>query len=402
MSQAKKQDRIPSEPAAERVKALLISGVYYPPQVGGISRFMEEVAAALGRDGACCLTGVAGNQNAGERAPRVYRFPSLIGRSRILKAAGWLTAALAIMIRERPQIVILGSVDDSYFGLSLYRWFKIPFIVFAYGNEILETLSEGYERQQLALGKARRVLATSRYTAGIVEKAGADPRRIEILSPGCDTNFFHPKAANEELRRKFLGQRENVRVILTVGNLVSRKGQDMVIRALPQLLKSVPDLVYLIAGGGSYRGELEKLATELGVLDRLVFAGRVPDEDLPDLYALCDVFVMVSRARLEANDVEGFGMVLLEANACGKPVVGGRSGGVPDALADGITGLLVDPLNPTEIAEAIERLLTDRDLAMRLGEQGRRRVLNDFQWSGVGARVKSVLEAVRHESGFSD
>ena len=319
----------------------------------------------------------------------------------MIKAAGWCAVLTKIMIRERPQVVILGSVDDSHFGLWLHRWFRVPFIVFAYGNEILETIQQKYERQQLALRLANRVLATSRYTAGLAQAAGADPQRIKVVWPGCDTDFFRPKVARDDLRQKLLGARHRDRVILTLGNLVSRKGQDMVIRALPALCRRVPDLVYMIAGDGPYRGELEKLALELGVRDRVVFVGRVPDEDLPDLYALCEVFVMVSRERIEENDVEGFGIVLLEANACGKPVIGGRSGGVPDALADGVTGLLVDPLNPEEITEALARLLTDHNLATRLGEQGRLRVVHEFQWRQVGDDLLNTLNAVQREGAVT-
>ena len=380
------------------VKALLISGAYFPPQVGGISRFMAEVASALGPDHVCSLTGVATSGTTNHsRGPAVYRYPSIVGPSRMTKAAGWAAALLQIMIRERPQVVILASVDDSHFGLWLHRWFRMPFIVFAYGNEILETINEGHQRQQLALRVANRVLATSKYSAGVAEEAGAKPGRIEVLFPGCDIDFFRPMRSRKDLREKLLGARHNHRVILTVGNLVSRKGHDMVIRALPDLFRRVPDLVYLIAGDGPYRGELEALARDLGVFDRLAFVGRVPEADLPDLYALCDVFVMVSRARVEENDVEGFGMVLLEANACGKPVVGGRSGGMSDALVEGVTGLLVDPLDLEDITEALARLLTDQDLATRFGEEGRLRVVRDFQWPQIGRRLLSILNAVQRE-----
>jgi phosphatidylinositol alpha-1,6-mannosyltransferase len=123
----------------------------------------------------------------------------------------------------------------------------------------------------------------------------------------------------------------------------------------------------------------------------------VPDEDLPDLYAISDVFVMPSREILEENDVEGFGVVFLEANACGKPTIGGQSGGVQDAVVDGITGLLVDPNNPEELANALARLLTDHELAKRLGEQGRLRVVHEFNWAKVGDRVHVILNAAQRE-----
>src|SRR5262249_20153456 len=148
---------------------------------------------------------------------------------------------------------------------------------------------------RVALQRADRVLAVSRFTASLVGKAGVSPERIEIVHPGCDSERFRPLGARMDLRQKLLGDRHKDKIILTVGNLVPRKGYDMVIRALPRLRETVPNVAYLIVGQGSYRAQLEKLALSLGVRDRLIFAGRVPPEDLPDIYALTDVFVMPSR-----------------------------------------------------------------------------------------------------------
>jgi len=191
-----------------------------------------------------------------------------------------------------------------------------------------------------------------------------------------------------------LGTRDRGRIILTVGGLVARKGHDMVIRALPRLRQTVPDVMYLIVGDGPYRTQLETLAVALGVQDHVIFVGKVPGEYLPDIYALSDVFVMPSREQLNVCDVEGFGIVFLEANACGKPVVGGRSGGIPDAIIDGVTGLLVNPHDPEDIANALARLLTDGDLAVRIGRQGRLRVASDFNWARLGRRVRGILDSI--------
>jgi len=175
---------------------------------------------------------------------------------------------------------------------------------------------------------------------------------------------------------------------------VARKGFDMVIRALPGLRQTIPDVTYLIVGAGPYRDELESLAVATGVRDHVVFAGMIPHKELPDVYALSDVFVMPSREQLEKSDVEGFGLVFLEASSCGKPVVGGRSGGVPEAVEDGATGLLVNPHETEEIAGTLARLLTDTDLAKRLGQEGRRRVVRDFDSARVGDRVHGILESL--------
>jgi phosphatidylinositol alpha-1,6-mannosyltransferase len=203
-----------------------------------------------------------------------------------------------------------------------------------------------------------------------------------------------------DLRQKLLGDRYKDQVILSVGNLVARKGHDMVIRALPRLRLIVPEVTYLIVGQGSYRTQLENLARSLGIRDCVIFAEWVSAEDLPDIYALSDVFVMPSREQLEACDVEGFGLVFLEASACAKPVVGGRSGGIPDAISDGVTGLLVNPYEPEDIANALARLLTDNSLAIRLGQQGRFRVIKHFAWARIADQVQGILQSVLRESSI--
>jgi phosphatidylinositol alpha-1,6-mannosyltransferase len=156
-----------------------------------------------------------------------------------------------------------------------------------------------------------------------------------------------------------------------------------VIRALPAVLKQVPDAAYLLVGDGPDRRRLEQLARKHGVADAVVFAGEVPNQELPDYYNLCDAFVMLSRDRcLKTGGSlgEGFGIVFLEAAACGKPAVGGRSGGIPEAVSDGVSGLLADPLDVPAVAQTITQLLQDPDLAHRLGEQGRKRVMEQFTW----------------------
>jgi len=292
---------------------------------------------------------------------------------------------------------MLGSIDEGQIALTLRDWLKMPFIVFAAGNEILDVIEEKWPKPMLALQTADRVVAISRYTASFVERAGVDPSRIEIVYPGYDTNRFRPLEDRLELRQKLLGERYRDQVILTVGNLVARKGHDTTIRSLPRLLQRVPDVTYLVVGDGPYRSPLETLATGLGVRNRVIFAGRLADEDLAQLYALCDVFVMPSRAQLDEKDVEGFGIVFLEANACAKPVIGGRSGGVPEAIVDGVTGLLVDPNDSGELADAIARLLTDREFANRLGQQGRERAVNEFSWRRAADSVQGILDSVKRE-----
>lgn len=385
----------------KRGKALLVTTAYYPPQVGGISHFLAKVVSTLGPEAICCLTGVAADKS-GPTDSTIYRFPSLLGPSKIGRAAAWASALTMIMVRDRPRVVLLGSAIDSSCGLWLHRRLKLPFILFVYGNELLSAVSGEYEQALRAFKVANRVVACSNYTASLAEKAGVDPRRIQVNYPGCDTELFRPLAVRQDLRERLLrSSDQRKQVILTVGNLVARKGHDMVIRALALLKNRVPAFVYLIVGDGPYRGVLESLVSEVGVADSVVFTGKMPDKDIPDLHALSDVFVMASRERLDGDDVEGFGMVFLEANACGKPVVGGRAGGIPEAVVEGVTGLLVNPHSPEQIAEALANLLVDRDLARRLGEQGRSRVVREFQWTQVGERILNLINTVQAEGTTS-
>lgn len=379
------------------MKSLLISSIYYPPRTGGIAEIMAAVAGALGPDRVCCLTGVPlnGTALAADRRLRVYRRPAAFARAKPIQALGWGMAIAEIMARDRPSVVQLATAYEGYLGLWLRKWLKLPYVTYAYGNEILDVVqADAWQRPLLALRHADRVLPISQFAADLVRKAGVREERIQVVYPGCDVAAFRPLAPRMELKEKLLGARSRDRVILTVGNLVARKGFDMVIRALPRLRQTVPHVTYMIVGDGPCRVELEGLAMAAGVRDRVVFTGKIPNRELPEVYALSDVFVMPSREQRNACDVEGLGLVFLEASACGKPVVGGRSGGVPEAVLDGVTGLLVDPHDPEDIASTLARLLTDSELATRIGRQGRERVVRDFDGARVGDRVQHILDSV--------
>jgi phosphatidylinositol alpha-1,6-mannosyltransferase len=375
-------------------KSLLVSNRYFPPQAGGISHFMGSVATALGPEQVCCLTDVPSklDSRTEDVSVRVYRRPAAFSRTTSVQAIGLALALSQIMLIERPQIIQLAMAYEGFIGLWLRRWLRLPFVVYAHGNEILDAMDSEWQTPRQALLQADRVLACSQFTLDLVKKVGVDPERAVIVHPGCDANRFRPIQPNETLREKILERRCRDRVILTVG-LESLKGHDMVIRALPRLLRTLPDVTYIIAGSGSQE-RLDHLARELGVRNRVIFTGLVSADDLPALYALCDLFVMPSRQDLAQHSVEGFGLVYLEANACGRPVIGGRSGGVRDAVVDGVTGLLVDPHDPEDIANAIGLLLTNPELARQLGEQGRSRVLNEFTWDTVGQRIRGILDSV--------
>jgi phosphatidylinositol alpha-1,6-mannosyltransferase len=213
------------------------------------------------------------------------------------------------------------------------------------------------------------------------------------LSPGVDTERFRPelRTAPEvvELRKRYgLTDRP---VAVCVSRLVPRKGQDTLIRAWPAVKKMVPDAVLLIGSGGPYRKNLERIAREEGVERDVVFTGRLPWADLPLYFALGDVFAMPCRTRRAGLDVEGLGIVYLEASATGLPVVAGDSGGAPDAVIEGETGYVVPGREVDQTARRVAQLLGDPGLSAKLGTAGRAWVERRWQWSTIRERFDALL-----------
>jgi phosphatidylinositol alpha-1,6-mannosyltransferase len=179
--------------------------------------------------------------------------------------------------------------------------------------------------------------------------------------------------------------------MLTVGRLVEHKGQDQTLRALALLRDEIPDLRYAVAGSGEYGRELRALASELGMEDRVNFLGHVEDDELPALYNVADLYVGASRVAVD--HVEGFGISLVEAAATSLPVVAGREGGMPEAVVDGVTGLLADPYDPASLAQAIRSLLDSPELAARLGAEGRRVAERRYSWQRVARDLRAIADA---------
>lgn len=212
---------------------------------------------------------------------------------------------------------------------------------------------------------------------------------LRRLVPGVDVDQFHPGVDGGEVRRRYgLVDRP---VVVCVSRLVPRKGQDMLIRALPALRARVPDVALLVVGGGPYRRQLTRLARELGVESAVTFTGSVPTEELPAHYAAGDVYAMPCRTRRGGLDVEGLGIVYLEASATGLPVIAGDSGGAPDAVRDGETGYVVNGRDVPALVERLTELLTDQGLAAKLGAAGRAWVEAEWRWETQAARLAEWL-----------
>lgn len=213
------------------------------------------------------------------------------------------------------------------------------------------------------------------------------------IAPGIDTDHFAPHSGAAKVREN-LGLHKK-KVIVSVGRLVHRKGQDLLIEALPLILQEIPSAHILFVGEGPRRSFMQKRARQLGVESNLTFIGRIQYQDLPQYICAGDIFAMPSRSRLAGLEVEGLGIVYLEASACGVAVIGGSSGGAPDAVIDGKTGIVVDGTSKSEIAAAAVRLLQDRELAEKMGAAGRQWIIDEWRWERWAQQFSSLLLADR-------
>jgi glycosyltransferase involved in cell wall biosynthesis/peptidoglycan/xylan/chitin deacetylase (PgdA/CDA1 family) len=280
-----------------------------------------------------------------------------------------LYKAAAIVRKHDINVVCVGElITGSWLGIVLKKLFNCKLVIYVHGEEIT-TRTEGrmgQKRKQFLLA-ADKIVAVSSFTCDAMHTMGVPSESMVLIQNGVDIDHFTPGERDPGLiaRHGLQGKQ----VILTVGRLVSRKGADMAVRAMKQVVAKRPDVHYLIIGEGEIRAELEQLIASEGVSDSVTLVGKVSDVDLLRYLRLCDLFLMPNRT-MPDGDTEGFGLVFREANACRKPVIGGRAGGVVEAVDDGVSGLLVDGSKPDDIAAAIERILGDRALAEHLSEGG--------------------------------
>ena len=287
------------------------------------------------------------------------------------------------------QVHAMKVLPEGLVAWCLRSFSALPYLLYAHGEEILIGLTSRKLRWLLPriYNGAAAIIANSRHTKTLLEDIGVQSEKIHIIHPGVDLGAFRVEdAAVQAMRRRHnLG---HAPMLLTVGRLQRRKGQDMVIKALPYIAERIPEVKYVVIGMGEENAALQNLAQDFEVQERVVFAGQVPESDLPTYYAACDVFVMPNRQI--GADIEGFGIAFLEAGAAGKPVIGGKSGGTEDAIEEGVTGLRIDGTSLEDIADAVITLLSNPVRAQAMGQYGRYRVprlsLPGILWSNVPMR----------------
>jgi phosphatidylinositol alpha-1,6-mannosyltransferase len=295
--------------------------------------------------------------------------------------------------RNRDMVLHCGHVNAAVAARKLKRRYGTPYLLWTHALEIMDEWLRGSIVPAI-LG-AEFVITNSEFTRGFLASIGVPESRIVKIRPGTDPERFRPGLDCGELARR-LGVAGRP-MLLTVARIVKAnryKGHDVVLRALARVRARIPDIAYVIVGEGDDVGHLHGVARGCGVEANVIFAGRASEEDLPLLYNACDAFVMCSREDRGRRGIlaEGFGMALVEASACGKPVIAGRSGGVPDAVQEGVTGLLVDPSDSDALAAAIIRVLREPGLANRLGTNGRQWVEKEMNWSRSADEFACAME----------
>lgn len=388
------------KPESSKQISLLITNDF-PPIVSGISTVFYQIWKRLPPDRIMILAPKASGCDEFDKKEPFHIIRKGIptgesGKTKLVKMIFNIFYALCYAKKYNIRKLHCGQIlSVGPAGLICKKLFGIKYSVYVYGSE---TLRFGNSRvmswlMKKVIEEAEELVPNSEFTKHEYERWGIPREKMVTIVPGVDSVFFHPVEKSRYLVEKH--HLQGKQIIMTVGRLDERKGHDMVIRAMAHLIKRFPDIVYMIVGKGREEQRLKNLANNLKLQDRVIFTGFVADESLPDYYNLCDVFVLPNREteshdRLK-GDYEGFGVVFLEASACGKPVIAGNSGGSGEAVVDGITGLIVDPRSEVEIVHAIERILADKIFANRLGMAGRNRAEKEFDWQHIAKTMESIL-----------
>ncbi len=374
-------------------KTLIVTNDF-PPRPGGIQAFVHSMALRLDPGKVVVYASTWQDRAAVAAFDAEQPFPVVRDRTSMLLPTPRVARQATRLLREH-------GCTSVWFGAAAPLGLMAPALRAAGARRIVAT-THGHEAGWAQLPVSRALLrrigeaadtvtylgeyTRSRIAAALTPQAAA---RMVQLPPGVDEKTFHPASGGAQLRERLgLAGRP---VVVCVSRLVRRKGQDTLIRAMPRILRQVPDAVLLIVGGGPYRADLEKLAAATGVADAVRFTGPVAWEELPAHYGAGDVFAMPCRTRRGGLDVEGLGIVYLEASATGLPVVAGDSGGAPDAVLDGETGWVVPGGDPHAAAERIVTLLKDPALRERLGERGRQWVEDAWSWDLLAERLTQLL-----------
>jgi phosphatidylinositol alpha-1,6-mannosyltransferase len=371
---------------ADSVPRTLVVTNDFPPRVGGVQQYVWRLTAQLPPDRMAVLAPAWPGwreHDAAQPFP-VHRWPeSFLWPTPDLERRVRLLAAEA-----DAAVVLFGHGFPLPWRAPGGAAHGIPSVALTHGAEVWIARTPGLAAaQRRGLRACREVTAVSAYTGDLIGAAIGGPPPT-VLYPGVDTGRFAPTVDGGAVRERY-GVHDRP-LVVCVSRLVPRKGQDVLIEAMTTIQRQLPEACLLLVGDGPERASLERAASTAAP-GAVVLAGEVADDDLPAFYAAADVFAMPCRSRFGGLEVEGLGIVFLEAAACGRPTVAGRSGGAPEAILDQQTGLLVEGAEPKAVALAIMRLLENREIAAAMGAAGRARVEAEFTWERSADELARVL-----------
>lgn len=367
----------------------------FPPRPGGIQAYLHALATRLpGHD----LVVYAPSWESSSGSHHVFDadqpFP-------VVRHPGTLMLPTPDVARRAREIIRAEACESVWFGAAAPLGLLAAHlrdngvrrvVASTHGHEVGWSMLPVTRQALRRIGVTADVVTyVSRYTRSRFASAFGPLAALEHLPSGVDTEQFRPDpVARKEIRGRY--RLEDRPTVVCVSRLWPRKGQDMLIRALPEIRRRVPDAALLLVGGGPYQGRLQSLADQLGVAEHVVLTGRVPWEELPAHYVAGDVFAMPCRTHGYGLDVEGLGIVYLEASASGLPVVAGQSGGAPETVLSGVTGHVLDGRDLSRIVDVVGGLLADPDRAATMGEAGRRWVSEHWRWEGIARRLAGLLD----------
>ena len=387
------------------MRVLLVTSEF-PPGPGGIGTHAYQLAIGLHQLG-WSVTALASQDYATDEEIDSFDSAQPFLVTRLRKVGGSVFEAayrglkLDQCLREsRPDVLVASGSRAVIVSAMRWRGRKLPWLAVGHGTEF--GFRRGWEAAAVrsAFGRATAVVCVSEFTREQMLLAGVRPRDVRVIPNGADPGRFRllPESDARAIRMEM--SLPNGPLLVTVGNVSSRKGQDVVVRALPSVLKRCPEVQYAIVGLPTLEREIRDLARKLGVADRVHLLGRIDDTRLVTILNAADVFVMTSRHTTD-GDFEGYGIAVIEAALCGLPSVVTSGSGLAEAVSDGLTGICVPPEDPAETAGAILRLLEDGSLRSRMGEAARLRAEGEQTWSGRVAEYHALLAGMAVSGGTS-
>ncbi|MCX6441361.1 MAG: glycosyltransferase family 4 protein [Actinobacteria bacterium] len=356
----------------------------FGPRAGGIETFVMGLIERAPKGSIIVYTSSQGDTTAYDKEWfRDFGVEVIRDSSKILLPSPWV-------VRRVKKVIARYSIKQVFFGAAaplgvmargLRRKGVLNIVALTHGHEVWWAKLWPFSSAISFIARnVDHLTYLGEFTKNEISKALSPKEKMKLIkiAPGIDTDHFAPVPSSAQLR-KDLGLADK-KVIVSVGRLVHRKGQDILIQSMPEVLAKHPTAHILMVGEGPYRKDLTKMVSELNLIDAVTFIGRIQYKELPRYICAGDIFVMPSRSRLAGLEVEGLGIVYLEASSCALPVIAGRSGGAPDAVDEGVTGYSVDGTSPLEVSKAVIKMFDDPINAREMGQAGRSWIIDKWRW----------------------